>query len=148
MTERTEPILLYWRIFLVLWGTVVGTGLFMSAVNAIWGDRPNMLAGFGLDGIGFGAVISISLTMPMLVVWMPVFSVIRTRTGSLRAAAALTTAGVVAMVAVVLVLAIGLLADDALSLFIAFLPWMPVVAGVGACLAWYAFEAEEILGTR
>lgn len=147
MGRITEPRLLYWRIILVGWGTVVGTGLFIAVVMAIWTGEPKLLAIIGFYGIAYGAIISVILTIPMLVIWVPVFAIIRKKDLSVRRAATLTTTVVAAVGNLVLALILGAWTSDLPPALTYILPWTPVAMAIAACLAWYAFESEETLGT-
>ena len=147
MEGITEPRLLYWRIILVGWGTVVGTGLSMAVVMAIWTGDFKLLAILGFYSIALGAIISVILTIPMLVIWVPVFAIMRQKDLSVRRAAILTTTVVAAVGNLVLTLIFGLLTSDVLAAFIYNIPWTPVAMGIAACLAWYAFASEEVSGT-
>jgi hypothetical protein len=143
-----EPRLLYWRIFLVGWGTVVGTGFSMAVVMAIWTGKPIFLAIVGFYSIALGAVISVIVAIPMLVIWVPVFAIILRKDMSVRRAAILTTTVVAAVGNLMLAIALGIWTSDMHTAITLILPWTPVAMGIAACLAWYAFKSEEVLGTK
>jgi hypothetical protein len=148
MTGITEPRLLYWRIVLVGWGTVVGTGLSIAAVVAIWNREPVLLVIAGLYSLALAAIFCVILVIPMLVIWVPVFSIICRTDFSLRWAATLTTTGVVAIGTLVVTLLFGLLTSDWLEALFFILPCAPIAMGIAACLSWCAFKSERVLGTR
>ena len=147
METSKEPRLLYWRILLVGWGTVVGTGLFISVVFAVLGSELKMLPILGMYSVAFGAIISLVLAIPMSVIWVSVFAIVRKKDLTVRRAAILTTTVIAAVGNLVFTMIFGLLTSDVLTAFTYILPWTPVAMGIAACLAWYAFQSEETLGT-
>lgn len=142
-----QPRLMYWRIVLVGWGTVIGVGLIMVvAMFLSSGGLPPLT--FVILAAIYGTVISAILTVPMLVIWVPIFATFRTKARSLRKAATLTTAIVSAISTVIVSLGIGLL-ERGVSVGLTFvLPFAPAAVGISTCLAWHSFGATETLGTR
>ena len=120
----------------------------MAVVMAIWTGEPKLFAIVGFYSIALGAVISVILTIPMLVIWVPVFAIFRRKDLSARRAAILTTTVVAAVGNLMLAIALGIWTSDVHTAITLILPWTPVAMGIAACLAWYAFESEEVLGIQ
>ena len=148
MGDAPEPRLLYWRIVLVGWGTVLGTAFFVSAVLAVLQRDAKMLPVFAIYSFALSAVISVMFAIPMLAMWVPVFAMIRKRTASIRRAVIITTTVLAAIGAVLLAVIVGLANQNVSAALTVFLPWLPVPMVIAACLASCAFGLEENLGTR
>ncbi len=120
----------------------------MAVVMAIWTGKPIFLAIVGFYSIALGAVISVIVAIPMLVIWVPVFAIILRKVLSVRRVATLTTTIVAAVGNLMLAMALGIWTSDMHSAITLILPWTPVAMGIAACLTWYAFKSEEVLGIK
>ena len=120
----------------------------MAVVMAIRTGEPKLLAIVGFYSIASGTVISVIFTIPMLVIWVPVFAIFRRKDLSVRRAALLTTTVVAAVGNLMLALVFGLWISNGYIPIILILPWTPVAMGIAASLAWYAFKSEEVLGIQ
>jgi hypothetical protein len=151
--KSLEP-LFYWRIVLVGWGTVIVSTLMFLLLAAEF-RRVGPLSYLSLDfavsifhGIWIGTAFSIFILIPMLIVWMPIYAVIRKFAVSIRVASTLTAA-VSAVVGMMLIgLYVGLTAGNTGGFVMAILPWSLVPMSIAPCLAWFAFKSEEFAGTR
>ena len=148
-----EP-LFYWRIVLVGWGTViVSTLIFMLIATKFW--RVSPLSYLSLDfavsilhGIWIGTAFSIFILIPMLIVWMPIYAVIRKYAVSIRVASTLTAA-VSAVVGMILIgVYVGLTTGNTGGFVMAILPWSLVPLGIAPCITWFAFKSEQFAGIR
>ena len=145
MGGATEPRLLYWRVILVGWGTVLGTAIFVSAVLVLLSWDARILPILGVYSIALAAIISVVFAVPMLVIWVPLFGLIRKNTASIRRAAIITTTVLAAFGTILLAVVMGLATQNIRAVLSDILPWMPVPMAIAACLASYAFDTEEVM---
>jgi hypothetical protein len=147
-----EPIL-YWRILLVGWGTVILTTILMAFALAGW--HISLLTFFRiafyggiLQCIGIGTAVSVLLLIPMLIIWMPIYSAVRQYVVSVRNASTLSAALTAAAGMILFGLIFGIRGGHVVSLTPVFLPWIPVTMGIAACLTWFAFRSEQFAGGK
>ena len=148
MQHLTEPRLLYWRIFLVGCGTVFATAVTISTMLVIRdGDLRflPMVTGYSL---AFGAIISAVFAIPMLVIWVPIFSVFRNKVHSIRMAAVLTSSILAAVGTILLAGIFELTVQGGLEVWISLLILLPVSMAIAAGLAFYFSDPTEFQGFR
>ena len=153
MRGDIEP-LVYGRIILVGWGTVVGSVFaFVMIDSIIWQDDLARflvldLALWMLNCIWIGTALSVILLIPMSMVWMPVYAIIRGYIASIRTASTLAAAVTVAAAVILTVLYFGLKSGSAGSVIKAVMPWSLVPVAIAASLTWFAFRSEQFAGGR
>ena len=150
MEKGLEP-LLYWRILLVGWGTVVATSFLRFAVLGDWhfGPRPfSKLGDLVLYTVSYGTAFSVVILIPMLVIWIPIYALTRRYVASLRQASTLAAALSAGVGLLSLAVIFGLMAGNVGRPLEALLPWTPVTMVIAAGLTWFAFRSEQFAGGK
>lgn len=136
------------------WGTVVVSAIVFVLIGSAYlsvGPEISLTFDFAVSvfhATWMGTAFSIMILIPMMIVYVAIYAVIRKHVVSIRAAI-LITAAVSALAGMILIgICLGLAAGNIGGFVMAILPWSLVPMSIAPCITWFVFKPEQFAGGK